>query len=75
MRVDDFLGGEDFIELPIVSAQAHPFRLGDIVADATVRPKLAPQLEGAPQRPVVRGFTLRAIGKPVDRGGGARERR
>ena len=65
MRVDDLLGGEDFIEPPIVGAQAHPFRLGDIIADAAVRPELAPQLEGAPKRPVVSGFALRSIGEPV----------
>src|SRR5271165_3092420 len=65
MRVDDFLRGEDFLELPVVGWPAHPLRLGDIVADAAVRPELSSQLEGAPQRPVVRGFALRAIGEPV----------
>ncbi len=65
MGVDDLLGGEDFLELSIVGRPAHPLRLGNVVTDSAVRPELAPQLEGAPQRPVVRGFTLRAIGKPV----------
>ena len=47
MRVDDLLSGEDFRELPVVGWPAHPLRLGDVVADAAVRPKLAPQLKGA----------------------------
>jgi hypothetical protein len=65
MGVDDFLGGEDFLELSVVGRPAHPFRLGYIVAYAAISPELAPQLEGATQRPIVRGFALRAIGEPV----------
>src|SRR5271166_1503127 len=65
MRVDDFLGGEDFLELPVVGSPAHPLWLGDIVADAAVRPELASQLEGAPQRPVMSRFALAAVGKPI----------
>ena len=65
MGVDDLLGGEDFLELSVVGRLAHPFRLGHIVAYATISPELAPQLEGATQRPVVWGFPLRAIGARV----------
>jgi hypothetical protein len=43
MGVDDLLGGGDFLELPIVGRPAHPLRLGHIVADAAVRPELAPK--------------------------------
>ena len=56
MGVDDFLGGENFLELSVVGRPAHPFRLGYIVAYAAISPELAPQLEGATQRPIVRGL-------------------
>ena len=65
MGVDDLLEGSDFFELTVIGRPAHPFRLGYIVAYAAISPELAPQLEGATQRPIVRGFALRAIGEPV----------
>ena len=65
MRVDDLLGGADFRELPVVGSPAHPLRLRNVVADAAVRSKLAPQLEGAPQRPVMSRFALALVGEPI----------
>ncbi len=63
MRVDDLLGGEDFLELPIVSAQAHPSRFSNEVTDPAVRPEPLPQLEGATQGAIVRGYALRREGE------------
>src|SRR5208337_2857090 len=65
MSVYDLFGGGDFLELAFVGWPAHPLRLGDEVPDATIRPEFAPQLESPPQRSVVRGFALRAIGEPL----------
>jgi hypothetical protein len=46
MGVDDLLGAEDFLELSVIGRPAHPFRLGHILAYATISPELATQLEG-----------------------------
>jgi hypothetical protein len=65
MRVDDLLEGEDFLELPIVSSPAHPLWFCHVIADSAFRSKPPPQLEGAPQGPIMSGFALAGIGEPV----------
>jgi hypothetical protein len=43
--VDDLLGGEDFFELAVVGSPVHPFRFGDLIADAALRPELPRSLK------------------------------
>jgi hypothetical protein len=51
--VDDAFSGKNLLELTVVGSPAHPLGFCDAIANAALRPELAPQLEGAPQRPVV----------------------
>jgi hypothetical protein len=44
---------------------AHPLGFGDVVADAALRSKLAPELESTPQSPFMGRFALAGVCEPV----------
>jgi hypothetical protein len=67
LGVDDLLGTGDFLKLTVVGWPAHPFWFGDVVANATIRSELAPQLESTAQGSIVRRSALAVVGEPVAR--------
>jgi hypothetical protein len=65
VRIHDLFRLVDSRHGALVCSPAHPLWLRHEVPDATVRPELAPQLECAPQGPIMSGFALAGIGEPV----------
>jgi hypothetical protein len=67
-------GGGDFLELAFVGWPPHPFRFGDEVADASLRPELTPQLESPPRGPIMGLFALGCVSELVSLARGEGER-